>query len=165
MTPPGDLDRTDDEILEALQAAELESLPASEWGAALVRKVLAVEADNARLRAENAQLRADLAPLTLAAAVARRAAKRAWVALGSSGVGLVGLAVMLWGLSGSRGEARGDARAERARLAADHAALVELAHDLDVLERAHAELVGLVSGLYPFRSLPVYGPSPTPIPE
>lgn len=160
-----DLDKTDDEILAALQAAELESLPASEWGAALARKVLAVEADNARLRAENAQLRADLAPLTLAAAVARRAGKRAWVAIGSSGVGLVGIAAMLWSFAGDRGEARGDARAERARLAADHADQVDLRKDLDALSRAHAELLGLVRGLYPFRSLPVYGPGPTPIPE
>lgn len=160
-----DLDKTDDEILAALQAAELESLPASEWGQRLARKVLAVEADAAKLRAENAALRADLAPLTLAAGIARKAARRAWLSLGGTGALLIAAAGLLWGLAGSRGEARGDARAERERLAADHAAQVEIRRDLDALSRAHAELLGLVRGLYPFRSVPVYGPSPTPIPE
>ena len=152
------LDKTDDEILAAMRRAELEALPASEWGQRLSAEVAAVRADNSKLRAE-------LAPLAAAAAVARAASRRAWLSLGGAGAMLVGLAVALWGFAGDRGEARGDARAERARLAADHAALVELLARHEQLARDHAELVGLVRGLYPFRSLPVYGPGPNPIPE
>ncbi len=150
-----DLDATDDEILAALQLAESESLPTSQWGRALAREVITVKADNAKLRAE-------LAPLVAAAAIARTAARRAWLSMGGAGAILIAAAGLLWATAGARGEARGDERAERARLAADHAEIVKLRDQHDRLYRDHAELVGLVRGLYPFRALPVYGPAPAP---
>lgn len=142
-----DVDKTDDEILAALQRAELESLPASEWGQALARRVVDVEAKQIKLEH-------DLEPLRAAGRVAKSASKRAWVSLGGGGAALLAVIGIVIGWAGSRGEARGDARAERARLADDHKALLELQKELEELARAHAELLGLVRGLYPLRALP-----------
>jgi hypothetical protein len=143
----GDLDTTDDEILASLRAAELESLPASEWGQALAVRLQQVEESQRRLER-------DLEPLRAAGRVARSASKRAWVSLGGGGAALVAVIGIVIAWAGNRGEARGDARAERRQIADDHKTLVELKEELVDLQTAHAELLGLVRGLYPLRALP-----------
>ncbi len=149
-----DLETTDDEILASLRAAELESLPASEWGQALALRLQQLEASQQKVEASQRKLESDLEPLRAAGRVAKSASKRAWVSLGGGGAALVAVIGIVIAWAGDRGEARGDARAERRQIADDHKALVELKDELVELQTAHAELLGLVRGLYPLRALP-----------
>lgn len=140
-----------DEILADMRAAELASLPASEWGRALAAKVAQLEKEAAELR-----------PLAKIAAAAR---KRSWFSLGGTLAALLtaGTALIAW--VDRRGEARGDARAERAAIATDHRALAAVIEHMNVLAQDLARLEGEVRGLYPLRAMPVYGPRPAPQPS
>lgn len=106
------IDETDDQgaaIAAALKRAELEGLPGSEWGRAVVARLTAVEA-----------AAAELSPLT---SLARAVRRRANVSLGVTGASLLAAVLSIAAWLEQRGEARSELRHERAALAAEREAI------------------------------------------
>lgn len=127
------IDDTDDQgaaITAALRRAELDALPGSEWGRAVVDRLTKVEG-----------VVAELSPLT---ALARAVKRRANVSLGVTGASLLAAVLSLAAWLEQRGEARAEVRHERAALAAERSAMrverAETAQKIEALEQRLADV-------------------------